>query len=941
MTNIFFSISLEQISNGFGFAYTALTWLFYAIIIASAAVSVVSVFQSPKPSKISFGYVGDTGGSPRYGAFGPLDNTVSNELAVPVLYGQLKLAGNVIWQTDPGEIVSRVVGICEGEINDISDVRANDVVIGAGTPGSSYSVYKGTSAQGADSRIPSDLRPNLELHNTAYIALTLAASEAIKGGNPTITSVCQGLLVETWTGSIWNTTKVYSRNPAACIRDFIINERYGLGIPKANLDDDTFSETYEYCEAMVDVPSGGQEARYRLDYIMDSTRPAEDILNDMLATFGGFLVYAGNKIKLRVEKAELITQYFGDGSTTAQNATFDPGNIVKDSFTWNMPSMDERPNRLRVQWIDPDQNYVKVYTQVDDRIDQDDRMQVVPKEVSTIGITRATQASRIAKLMMSKIKYASVNIQFSARLESIQCEVGDVVALTHQASMYSRKLFRITNMQESENETISFTCSEYNASIYDDHQGSAVIVMQQPSGPNLYAALNDVTGFSALEDNFKNKDGVFVTNIITSWTAIPADQLLRIDHHLIQISSDGGTTYRDAAFVSGDKTSYRIVLGNVQTNTTFMIRIKTVSDRGAESSGATSLVTIQGKTTPPSNVEDFDIQFAFDHITMTWSSIDDEDLFGYEIRVGNSDSIWETAVIITSEALGTRYDLFDFTRGEKIFFIKAIDNSANYSEDAASDTINITSISGSNVVFTFDLFSRITQVPSPIQGTLSSDLDRIPTNDFNPSYNRIALIPKTVNTWAELQSSYAAWNDFQNSGFVFGREFYVTTEESYVTEVVDIGTITTGAYLMDIQTFSSSNLGFVSIQISTSEDNITYSSFTTFVSGQFTARYVKFKFLIQATNAETVVKLLSAILTIDVPDINQSILNQTIGAGGSTIALSGFISVKAIVITTVGTSNLIPRIHDQSNLPDFFEVKMFDTDGALQSGVVNMYISGY
>lgn len=919
--------------------FTALVIIAVAASITSAVFSVIAAFQTPKPAQVTFGYGQSTG--PRYG-FGPLDNTVSNELPVPVLYGQLKIAGNVVWQTDPDETVSRIVGICEGQIQSITDIRANEVGINAtDTPGSSVTSYLGTGDQKADSRLPASLRPDMELHNLAYLALTLTASDKLKGGNPTITAVAQGLLVEAWQGGAWNTTKVYSNNPVACVRDFVLNARYGMGIPRANLHDASFGEASEYCDQLVDGPNG-KEARYTLNYIIDGQRPAQDVLNDLLATFSGFLVYSGNQVKLRVEKQETITQYFGDGSTTTANASFDPGNIVRDSFGWNMATLDDRPNRIRVQWVDPDQNYVKVYTQVEDRIDQDDRNTVITKDVSMLGITRQSQASRMAKLLMAITKYAGLQVNFAARLDSVHCEVGDVVAVTHQSAKFTRKLFRITQMQEADNETIMFSCREYNASLYDDHLASAVTVYDQPSGPNLYAPLDDVTGITLAEDNFKQKDGVFVTNILTTWTAISSDQLLRLDRQLVQISEDGGTTFRDVAFVSSQKTSYRIVLGNVQTGTTFTVRIKTISDRGAESPGVTSNITIQGKVTPPSDVEDFAASFAIDHIAMSWSAIDDEDLFGYEIRVGDQNSIWETATIVTTEALGTRYDLFNFSTGTKRFFIKAIDNSANYSSNAAMVSILITGIPGSNQIFSFDLWSRITQMPHPLQGTLSADLDRIPTYDNDARYRRVALQPKTANTWGEFQAAYPTWALLENAGIVFGMESYVTTEQSYETQAVDLGSLITGALVLDIQTYSSSNLGFVSTQISTSSDDITYSSFSTFLSGaQYTARYVKFKFLIQATAADTVVRLVAARLTVDVPDLRQTFLNQPISASGTTINLSGFTSVTSVVITTVGSSNLSPRISDQSGLPNSFVVVLFDTSGVLQAGNVNIIVEGY
>jgi hypothetical protein len=154
--------------------------------------------------------------------------------------------------------------------------------------------------------------------------------------------------------------------------------------------------------------------------------------------------------------------------------------------------------------------------------------------------------------------------------------------------------------------------------------------------------------------------------------------------------------------------------------------------------------------------------------------------------------------------------------------------------------------------------------------------------------------------------------------------------------------VTSGAYILDIQTFSSSNLGFVSVQISTSSDNVTFAAYKAFVAGQFSARYVKFKFLIQATDASTKVRLTSAVLTVDMPDINQSFLNQQVSSAGTTINLTGFTSVKSVVITTVAaSSSLVPVITDQSGLPSSFIIKVFDKSDVAQNASVNIWVQGY
>ena len=94
--------------------------------------------------------------------------------------------------------------------------------------------------------------------------------------------------------------------------------------------------------------------------------------------------------------------------------------------------------------------------------------------------------------------------------------------------------------------------------------------------------------------------------------------------------------------------------------------------------------------------------------------------------------------------------------------------------------------------------------------------------------------------------------------------------------------------------------------------------------------------------SNTKVRLISAILTIDVPDINQSFLNQQIAAAGTTINLTGFTSVKSVVITTVAAaSSLVPVITDQSGLPNSFIVKVYDKTDTAVAASVNIWVSGY
>ncbi|NLW48194.1 MAG: hypothetical protein GXY86_12785, partial [Firmicutes bacterium] len=89
--------------------------------------------------------------SPTYGF--DIQTQCSNELPIPVVYGRVKAAGNIVWQemSEDKSTIYAFVAFSEGEIERFEDVRANDILI-SDLPGSSYTEYLGTPTQTLDSR---------------------------------------------------------------------------------------------------------------------------------------------------------------------------------------------------------------------------------------------------------------------------------------------------------------------------------------------------------------------------------------------------------------------------------------------------------------------------------------------------------------------------------------------------------------------------------------------------------------------------------------------------------------------------------------------------------------------------------------------------------------------------------------------------------------------
>ncbi len=123
-----------------------------ALVGATIGMFLGGGLQPPSVDTPTFGGGGETAHSPRY-SFGPLNNTVSNEIPVPVIYGTVRYAGNVIWQTDPGQTIQQIIALCEGEIQSLTNIKINNQPV-ASFSGVSVDAYTGTATQVVDARAP-------------------------------------------------------------------------------------------------------------------------------------------------------------------------------------------------------------------------------------------------------------------------------------------------------------------------------------------------------------------------------------------------------------------------------------------------------------------------------------------------------------------------------------------------------------------------------------------------------------------------------------------------------------------------------------------------------------------------------------------------------------------------------------------------------------------
>jgi len=311
---------------------------------------------------------------------------------------------------------------------------------------------------------------------TALLGIRAIATEKLSGSLPIITTLVEGMKVWYAEGE----PKIFTSSPAWCLWDLLTNERYGAGryIEVEHLDLDRFIELDEFCYAQVDDGAGGTENRCTLDVVLDSRQKGYDLIAQLCTTFRCFPAWSNGAIHPIVDKAETPVQLFT------------MGNIVKGSFKETFNSLQERINTVDIQFLNKDNDYTRETVQT-----ADEEVLIAgdpPKkmEVFMLGITRLTQAVRLAYYHRFLAKYSTKAISFKAAMDAVACQAGDVIKVAHDLPQwaYSGRVHGGTNNTITVREEVILEANKtYNISVR--HAATDTIEEKEiTSPPGTYAA---------------------------------------------------------------------------------------------------------------------------------------------------------------------------------------------------------------------------------------------------------------------------------------------------------------------------------------------------------------------------------------------------------------------------------------------------------------------
>lgn len=274
------------------------------------------------------------------------------------------------------------------------------------------------------------------------------------------------------------------KNPGSVWYDYMTSERYGAGIPTAQVNTETSiltSNTLSLYSWSNTIPpnqftpwptstsgtfTATNQVRYELNGVLSTGDTIKTNLEKINASCNSWTTfdYSEGRWKVLLNRA----------ATPAEIASafiFNDDNIIGDVGI-TATQLEDLYNNLEVEFANRqirDQNdYFR------GEIDPSARNDLEPDNTLGLRLDLANNAIHAARVGLIDLKQSRVDkiITFRADYSAIQCEAGDVVKVTNDIYGFDEKLFRLTRIREVEDDggnlTVEITASEYDADVYID-----------------------------------------------------------------------------------------------------------------------------------------------------------------------------------------------------------------------------------------------------------------------------------------------------------------------------------------------------------------------------------------------------------------------------------------------------------------------------------------
>jgi len=806
---------------------------------------------------------------------GILLNKQSNTSFLPVVYGEQRLGGTIVFLTTTGtnnDYLHVVLALCEGEIESIDTVYLDDVDSTDSRFSGLVTVtkYTGTDTQAADSTLVSevtDWTTSHQLLGVAYVYVKLQWDKDAFTRLPTINCDVKGRKVKDIRTSPHTTA--YSNNPALCIRDYLTNDRYGKGLAETLIDDTAISDAADECETQIQDNTASPSAqinKFACDGVLNTQNQIFDNIKALLSSCMGWLPVVAGQYTLVLDKAETI-------ASPDTTFTFDEDNII-GGWSFGMKGKRDRYNRVTMKFRNPDRSWQSdVVVEDNPTLRVEDNNTLLETEVTLPFDTSPYRAQYKAEVALKQSR-ENIYCSFSATTEAWNVSVGQVVYVTHTTPGWTKKLFRVISLNLMSNGLVSVKLKEYAATVYDRTIPAEHNTAPDTNLPNPYsvAAPTNLALTSGTSTLYIRSDGTIGTRAKITWT--PSTDIF-VSEYVIEFKESSSSTWIPAGLAKGLNTGEAII-NDVNDGTNYDVRVKAVNSLGIDSSYITiTNQTVVGKTEPPPDCDNFLVQRQADGTREFSGGLLTAniplDFAGYKIKAKSGTGLAWSDLTSLHEGVITSlpWETNQLAAGTYTAGIKAVDTTGNESTNAKIIESTLGDPRIKNVLDTFD--PKAQGWPGTLTDCWVAPNGNIYATDSKDWASFSGDSP--VTTWA----GWTEWARSPNSPIIY----QYATADSPSVDYIDAGTITSFTPII-----SATGNGTVLIEERHSDGDTspwTWSSWAT-AGTLITSRYIQIR--VTVTNASALADLtqMNIVLSAELIEETLSDLDTSTISASPTVA---------------------------------------------------------
>jgi hypothetical protein len=809
------------------------------------------------------------------------------------------------------------------------------------------------------------------------IGLTIKASEQLNGTVQQLSYMAEAYAYY-WNGGSWVWAK--TSNPAHWFMDFARGRfdtagklLYGLGMAESQIDVAGLNAWATFCAS----------EGLSFNAVLDRNQTAADLLTAIARC--GFASPSWASGRLGV---------IWDARNAAPVGAFGMSNIIRGSFEVSYIT-EQLAEEIIVRFTNPAKDWV-----------QDEVRTLVPgvttptrsSSVDLMGCTNATMAGKFANYLAAQQYYRRRRVKWECDFEGFVCQRGDVVLLSHDLTQwgYSGRIVSTNGNTLTLDRTVPRNGGvEYlmikrpdgTMTTYSVKSGSGDSdTVELISAPNLQAdslPMDHIWFFSPLATPGKkvkilnvqpvsesrvqvvatDEDPQFYAAWDGSWTDAPNSTLLpnmvpsvsnvEVSEHLVKttvgVQAEVTVSWKPSISVDRCRVTWRMNNGPAYTLMAYgqsvsfvvpgpgLVSIEIVPISLIRSgTPVTKTQQIYGLTLPPEDVPWFNA----DGTLLSWGDVSDLDLAGYRIRwAPGAAGAWHNSQPLHSGLVtDSPWRMQNIANGTVTVMIKAIDTSGNESNEPAYITMNLGDMVLDNVLTTRDL--KALGFPGKIGGgsVVGGNLTAISTNSiWNPN--------DKAPMWTV--DSDAMWNLTYYSALTYRSEITVASYEAGSRMTV-AATITGESWGMDYRKGAANDATMwgASQTLMWSGDDAApmRNNAPGWIPwlGHINTELGVYEFRVRTVFSRTQGVISALAVNFDVPDISETINDQSISAAGTRLLIqNSYHGIKAVNLTVQddGGTGRTARVMDKSATGPL--VKVFDISGNPTTGKLDAIVQGF